>query len=440
MKKIYRKILCLFLLFSMLVSMSGCAMLMQNVRQEMKQQDAMEDKESGQPEAEVNDAKNQADKSALEKAKENKQPSAAQEELMSDYFTAKMELLAQLVDQYYMYDISVEDMRTGAYKGLLEGLGDPYTCYYTAEEFDALMETTSGTYYGIGAVVQQNLKTMYITIVKPYVDGPAYNAGMLPGDIIYMVDGVDVTGMEIDNVVAMMKGPEGTIVKVTVIRDGVADPIELTITRGKIEIETIEYEMLENNIGYIAISGFDEPTPKQFKDAIKALQKQNMKGLIIDLRDNGGGLLDAVVEMLDYILPKGMIVYTEDKYGNRDEYRGTDKEVLELPMAVMINGNSASAAEIFAAAMKDYEAATLVGTTSFGKGIVQSILPLTDGTAVKITISRYFTPKGVCIHGEGVTPHVEVELKDELRQMVIIPKDQDNQLAEAVKAVLNKMK
>lgn len=440
MKKIYRKILCLFLLFSMLVSMSGCAMLMQNVRQEMKQQDAMEDKESGQPAAEVNDAKNQADKSALEKAKENKQPSAAQEELMSDYFTAKMELLAQLVDQYYMYDISVEDMRTGAYKGLLEGLGDPYTCYYTAEEFDALMETTSGTYYGIGAVVQQNLKTMYITIVKPYVDGPAYNAGMLPGDIIYMVDGVDVTGMEIDNVVAMMKGPEGTIVKVTVIRDGVADPIELTITRGKIEIETIEYEMLENNIGYIAISGFDEPTPKQFKDAIKALQKQNMKGLIIDLRDNGGGLLDAVVEMLDYILPKGMIVYTEDKYGNRDEYRGTDKEVLELPMAVMINGNSASAAEIFAAAMKDYEAATLVGTTSFGKGIVQSILPLTDGTAVKITISRYFTPKGVCIHGEGVTPHVEVELKDELRQMVIIPKEQDNQLAEAVKAVLNKMK
>ena len=432
MKKFYSKAVCLFLVLSMLMGMSGCAMLMQNIRQEMQRQETEEDNESEQLVSENNGT-------ATGSNSDSTQPSAAEEELMSDYFTAKMELLANLVDQYYMYDISVEDMRTGAYKGLLEGLGDPYTCYYTAEEFDDLMESTSGTYYGIGAVVQQNQKTMYITIVKPYVDGPAYNAGMLPGDIIYMVDDVDVTGMDIDKVVSMMKGPEGTIVKVTVVRDGVADPVELVITRGKIEIETIEYEMLDNNIGYIAISGFDEPTPKQFKEAIAALEKQGMKGLIFDLRNNGGGLLDAVVDMLDYILPKGMLVYTEDKYGYREEYKSTDKEKLELPMAVMINGNSASAAEIFAAAMQDYEAATLVGTTSFGKGIVQSILPLTDGTAVKITISRYFTPNGVCIHGEGVSPDVEVDLNDELKQLVIIPKDQDNQLAEAVKAVLDLM-
>ena len=254
-----------------------------------------------------------------------------------------------------------------------------------------------------------------------------------------MVDGVGVTGMDLHNVVAMMKGPEATKVKVTVVRDGEPDPVELVITRAKIEIETIEYEMLENNIGYILISGFEEPTPKQFKDAINDLQKQGMKGLVLDLRDNGGGLVDAVVEMLDYILPKGMIVYTEDKYGNREEYKGTDKDVLDLPMTVLINGNSASAAEIFAVAMQDYKAATLVGTTSFGKGIVQTILPLTDGTAVKITISRYFSPKGVCIHGEGVTPDVEVELKDELRQLVVIPKDQDNQLAVAISLILNEL-
>lgn len=455
MKK-YMKALCLTLVLSMMLGTSGCALLARNMAP--KHDDVEPGLEVGWKDEEKEPEANPSETKAPENKKEPEnnsevadnntkpakptatpKPSAAEEELMSDYFVSKMELLMQLVDQYYMYDISVEDMRTGAYKGLLEGLGDPYTCFYTEEEFKALMESTTGTYYGIGAVVQQNTKTMYITIVKPYVDGPAYNAGMLPGDIIYMVNDVDVTGMDINNVVALMKGPEGTQVKVTVVRDGEPDPVDLFITRAKIEIETIEYEMLANNIGYILISGFEEPTPKQFKDAIKDLQKQGMKGLILDLRDNGGGLLDAVVEMLDYILPKGMIVYTEDKYGNREEYKGTDKDVLELPMAVLINGNSASAAEIFAAAMQDYKAATLIGTTSFGKGIVQTVLPLTDGTAVKITISRYFTPNGVCIHGEGVTPDIEVELKDELRQMVVIPKDQDNQLAVAIAIVLTEM-
>lgn len=457
MKKKNVKTLCLSLLLSAVMGFGGCALMIQNMQEDAGQKEQNESlvevglkeadsgiyAENASPEDGVKEDSTQnsvADQNATTDTTATKQPSAADEELMSDYFKAKMELLMQLVDQYYMYDISVEDMRTGAYKGLLEGLGDPYTCYYTEEEFDALMESTSGTYYGIGAVVQQNLKTMYITIVKPYVDGPAYNAGMLPGDIIYMVDDVDVTGMDIDKVVSMMKGPEGTIVKVTVVRDGEADPVELTITRGKIEIETIEYEMLEHDIGYILISGFDEPTPKQFKEAIEDLKSQGMKGLVIDLRDNGGGLLDAVVEMLDYILPEGMIVYTEDKYGNKEEYRGTNKEVLELPMAVLINGNSASAAEIFAAAMQDYDAATLVGTTSFGKGIVQTILPLTDGTAVKITISRYFTPNGVCIHGEGVTPDIEVELEDELKQLVVIPHDQDNQLKIAINVLLGEIK
>ena len=393
MKKYGMKVICLSLVLSLVMGMSGCALLLQGVRQE------------GMKPGEGQQANNI---SGEEAGQEEKQPSVAEEALMSDFFVSKMELLANLVDQYYMNDISVEDMRDGAYKGLLAGLGDPYTCYYTAEEYTALLESTSGTYSGIGAVVQQDLRTMYITIVKPYVDGPAYNAGMLPGDIIYMVDDVDVTGMEVDNVVTMMKGPEGTVVKVTVIREGESEPVELTITRATIEIESIEYEMLDRNIGYILVSSFDEPTAGQFKAAIEDLQAQGMEGLVIDLRDNPGGLLNAVVEMLDYILPKGMIVYTEDKYGNREEYRGTDKEILEMPIAVMINGNSASASEIFAAAMQDYEAATLVGTTSYGKGIVQSILPMTDGTAVKITVSRYFTPNGVCIHGAGVTPDMEV--------------------------------
>ena len=311
MKK-YMKALCLTLVLSLMMGTSGCALLARNMAP--KHDDVEPGLEVGWKDEEKEPEAKPSETKAPEKEKEPEnnsevadnntkpakptatpKPSAAEEELMSDYFVSKMELLMQLVDQYYMYDISVEDMRTGAYKGLLEGLGDPYTCFYTEEEFDALMESTTGTYYGIGAVVQQNTKTMYITIVKPYVDGPAYNAGMLPGDIIYMVNDVDVTGMDINNVVALMKGPEGTQVKVTVVRDGEADPVDLFITRAKIEIETIEYEMLENDIGYILISGFEEPTPKQFKDAIKDLQKQGMTGLVLDLRDNGGGLLDVLL-------------------------------------------------------------------------------------------------------------------------------------------------
>ncbi len=368
-----------------------------------------------------------------------KVPSSTNGALITDYLTGKLELLEQVINLYYMDEISVDDLQTGIYKGLLEGLGDPYSCYYTKEEFDELMESASGTYAGIGAVVQQNLKTMYITVVKPYVDAPAYKAGMLPGDIIYMVDGLDVTGMEIDSVVAMMRGEPGTTVQVTVVREGVSDPVELTITRAMVEIETVEYEMLDNQLGYILVSGFDELTAGQFKDAIKDLKKQGMEGLIIDLRDNPGGLLSTVVEMLDYILPEGLIVYTEDKYGERDEYRGTNADVLFMPMAVIINGNSASASEIFAAAMQDYEAATLVGTTSFGKGIVQSIIPFSDGTAVKVTVARYFTPRGVCIHGTGVTPDIEVELNEELLQQVVIEHEDDNQLQEAIKHLLEEI-
>ena len=245
--------------------------------------------------------------------------------------------------------------------------------------------------------------------------------------------------MEIDSVVAMMKGEAGTIVKVTVVRDGVAEPIELTITRDVIEVETIEYEMLANKIGYILISQFDEVTPGQFKQAIEQLEADGMQGLIIDLRDNPGGLLDAVVDMLDYVLPKGLIVYTEDKYGNKQEYKGNDNHELELPIVVMINGNSASASEIFAAAMQDYKKATLVGTTSFGKGIVQSIIPISDGTAIKLTVSKYFTPNGICIHGTGVKPDVEVDLAEELKQKVVIEHEEDNQLAEAIKVLKKKL-
>lgn len=432
------------LLAMVLVFSNGCSLVLLNranqqedVNQGGEDKEDLADNAANGNEGNVGGEESQNTPAPTEKPQE---PSSTNGELITDYMTGKLELLEQVINMYYMDEISVEDLQTGIYKGLLEGLGDPYSCYYTKEEFDDLMESTSGTYAGIGAVVQQNLKTMYITVVKPYVDAPAYKAGMLPGDIIYMVDGVDITGMEVDSVVAMMKGEPGTTVKVTVVRDGVSDPVELTITRAWIEIETVEYEMLDNNIGYILVSGFDELTAGQFKDAIKDLKKKGMESLVIDLRDNPGGLLSAVVEMLDYILPEGMIVYTEDKYGERQEYKGTNKDVLFLPMVVMINGNSASASEIFAAAMQDYDAAAILGTTSFGKGIVQSIIPFSDGTAVKVTVSQYFTPRGVCIHGTGVTPDIEVELDEALLQKVVIEHDEDNQLQEAIRHLMEEMK
>ncbi len=426
MKK-YKKVWSFLCIISMLVGMTGCASL-NNIPNRMSH-NARSSSEQGIKDSITTD----------KSSKKTGQDTVEEEPLMSELFTGKLELLGALIDYYYMNEVSVEELQTGAYKGLLQGLGDTYSCYYTVEEFEELMESTSGVYCGIGAVVQQDMKTMLITIVKPYVDGPAYNAGMLPGDVIYMVDDVDVTGMDIDAVVAMMKGEAGTIVKVSVVRDGVTDPVELTITRDFIEVETIEHEMLVNNIGLISISSFDEVTFGQFKDAVEELERNGMKGLILDVRDNPGGLLDSVVNMLDYILPQGLIVYTEDKYGAREEYKGTDEHELTLPIVVMTNGNSASAAEIFAAAIQDYGVGTIVGTTTFGKGIVQSILPLSDGTAVKLTVSRYFTPKGVCIHGTGVTPDIEVDLMEELKQKVVIEHHEDNQLAVAIGELLKQI-
>lgn len=364
-----------------------------------------------------------------------------QEEFLTEFFTGKMELLEYLIEMYYMDEVSMEELRTGAYRGMLEALGDPYSTYYTASEYDTLMESTSGTYCGIGAYVSQNMTTMIMTIVKPFVNGPAYAAGMLPGDVIYKVDGEDVTGMELSAVVAKMKGEAGTKVTVTVVRDGITEPIDLEITRAMIEVQTVEYEMLENRIGYILVSEFDEPTVQQFKDAIDSLKAEGMQALVIDLRDNPGGLLSSVVEMLDYLLPKdSLIVYTEDKYGDREEYRAKEATTFELPLTVLVNGNSASASEIFTGAVKDYGIGTIVGTTTYGKGIVQSVYPLSDGTAVKITVSRYFTPSGVCIHGIGVAPDVEVELAEELRQKVSIAHEEDNQLQTAIQELLKKLK
>ena len=352
----------------------------------------------------------------------------------------KLTFLEMLVDNYYLEGVDPKVYADGIYKGFIGSLNDPYSTYYTAEEYKALMESSSGVYHGIGATVSQNVKTGVITIVKPFKTGPAYEAGLLPGDIIYMVEGEEATGVDLTEVVSKMKGEEGTKVRISILREGETKPMEFTITRRQIEVPTIDYQMLEDNIGYIEISEFDEITVSQFKEAVDKLEAKGMKGLVVDIRNNPGGLLEAVCKMLDRLLPKGLLVYTEDKYGNRVEEKAEDSQMLKVPLAVIINGNSASASEIFAGAVQDYGIGTIVGTTSFGKGIVQKVIPLTDGTAVKLTISKYFTPKGRNIHGTGITPDVEVELNEELLKEIEIPQKKDNQLQKAIEVVKEKIK
>lgn len=355
---------------------------------------------------------------------------ATSEEMLEIF--SKAQYIQGIIEQYYYYDEDMEELADGMYEGMLESLGDPYSVYYDEEAFSALMESTTGTYCGIGVVVQQDINTMVITVVNPYEGCPGYEAGVKPGDIILGADDVDFTNMDINEAVSYIKGEEGSKVVLHILRG--EEKKDITVTRRMIDIPTVAYELLEGNIAHIAISTFDEVTYEQFKEAMEQAEQDGCEGYIFDVRDNGGGLYDTVVEMLDDLLPEGKIVYTEDKNGYQEtEY--SDSACLDAPMVVLINQNSASASEIFAGAIQDYGVGKIVGMKSFGKGIVQSIIPLGDGTAMKITVSSYFTPNGRNIHGDGISPDIEVELpQDESAyENGYLKPEFDTQLQEAVK-------
>ena len=338
----------------------------------------------------------------------------------------KMNYLNKLIDDYYLdYNDNKNDekIKDSIYKGLLNGLDDPYSVYYTKEEYQSLLESTSGSYCGIGVVVSQNNDTGVITAVRVFDGAPGDKAGVKAQDIIYKVEDEEVTGEDLSSVVAKMKGDKGTKVKVTVYRPSTSKYIDMEIERDEVDVPTIESKMLDNNIGYMQITEFDEVTYNQFKEGMESLKKQGMKSIIFDVRDNPGGMYKTVVNMLDDILPEGVLVYTEDKDGNKEEQK-SDANCLDMPMVVLQNENSASAAEIFAGAIKDFKAGTIIGNTSFGKGIVQTIMPLSDGSAIKLTIQRYFTPSGVNIQGTGIEPDIKVEENSET--------ERDDQLQKAI--------
>lgn len=346
----------------------------------------------------------------------------------------KTSVLQNIIDRYFLFDEDMTKVEDGIYAGMMNGLGDPYTVYYTKEEYKALNEDTEGKYSGIGAVVSQNPNTKIITIVKIFDNSPANDAGLQVGDIIYKIDGEEVAGTDMDILVkTKIRGEEGTSFKMTVLRGDDRKEVELDLIRRSIEVETVAGKMLDNNIGYIAVSQFDAVTSEQFKSNIESLQSQGMTKLIVDLRGNPGGLLDQVVDMLDYILPEGLVLYTEDKYGEREEYYSDGSHELKIPMVVLVNENSASASEVFTATFRDFEWGTVVGKTTFGKGIVQNVLPLGDGTAVKITTQHYYPPSGYDLHKVGIKPDLEVDLNEGAK----IGTDSDNQLSAAIDILKN---
>ena len=353
----------------------------------------------------------------------------------------KEEAIYNTIDDYYLNEIDNDKIQDGIYKGMVDSLGDPYTVYYNPEEYKQFTSSSSGTYSGIGVAVSQNVTTGAITVVKTFKKGSGEKEGMKAGDVIYKVEGKKIEGLELSKVVSMIKGEEGTFVKVTVLRDG--KEIEFNLERKKLEVDTVNYRMEDRSgkkIGYISVSEFDEVTASQFKNAISELSKEGMEGLVIDLRDNPGGLLDVTCEMLDRMIKKGLLVYTVDKNGNRVDENATDSDSFDKPVAILVNGNSASASEVFSGAMKDYKAATLVGTKTFGKGIVQSIVPFGDGTAMKVTVSKYYTPNGVNIHGTGIEPDVVVELSKDATKNGKYERKNDNQLDKALDVVIDKLK
>lgn len=322
----------------------------------------------------------------------------------------------------------------GAINGMVDSVGDPYTVYLDKQQFEDLLTQTRGSYGGVGIVVGE--KEGKLTVIAPIEDSPAEKAGIKAGDIILKVDGKEISAKELEKAVSMMRGKEGTKVILTIFREGKGVK-DYELTRSIIVLKTVKSQVLKGDIGYIRITSFDENTADEFEKAFEKLQKQNIKGLVLDLRDNPGGLLDTSVAIADMILPQGTIVYTIDTNGKKDVWK-SDPQNINMPLVVLVNEGSASASEILSGAIRDFKAGTLIGTKTFGKGLVQNIIDLKDGTGLKVTIARYYTPSGECIQGKGIMPDIVYDLPKELKDKQL-PIDEDPQIKKAIEVLMSKI-
>lgn len=340
----------------------------------------------------------------------------------------KLQLIEEIIQKNFALDMADDAaMEDGIYQGLVNSLQDPYSAYFSAEEMAEQKNRMDGVYYGIGAYVRYDSNVGFARLGEIFEGSPAQESGLKEGDLIIKVDEQYTKNMSLEDVIALIKGEEGTKVMLTIMREGDNEIYEFEVERREVPKQTVSYKMLENKIAYIRISEFDKVTVDQFTDAMAMAKGSEMLGLILDLRDNPGGNLAAVIDVARKLLPKGLIVYTENKTGERKDYTCNGENELTVPMVVLVNGGSASASEVLAGAIKDYGKGKLLGTTTYGKGIVQKYLGISDGSAVKLTTSKYYTPKGNNIHGIGIEPDEELEMDYEQ----YLEKGYDNQLERA---------
>ncbi|MDU5699158.1 MAG: S41 family peptidase [Finegoldia magna] len=349
---------------------------------------------------------------------------------------AKINKIENLIDQYYLFDIDKNKQQEGAVEGYVKALGDPYSEFLTKEEMDSLNQQTEGEYAGVGIVVTPS-ETGAITVVSAIKGSPAFEKGIKKDDIILKINGKDYNASQMNDAVKVMKGKPNTDVKLTIARmeNKTSKIFDVNITRRMISLTTVNSKKI-GDIGYINITQFDRKTDKEFIEQYENLKKQNVKSIVLDLRNNPGGLLDSTVKIADYLLPQGVIVKTVDK-NKKEDVQKSDSSEQNLPMVVLVNGSSASASEILTGALKDYKKATIVGEKTFGKGIVQTIIPMEKGEGLKLTISEYFSPNGNKIHKQGVKPDVEIKLDEKAKGIGVEFMKEDNQLQKALE-ILNK--
>lgn len=343
----------------------------------------------------------------------------------------QLEKYKSIIDEFYLGEVNEEDLKEGAIKGYIEGLGDPYTEYISKEEMKEYMEDTLGNYVGIGIYMLLDEENGKIKVLAPMKGSPAETVGIKSGDIIETVDGEEYTKDEMSEVANKIKGKEGTTVKLGIKRG--EENLEFEVTRQNIKVNPVEGKILENNIGYVQFASFDETTYEDFKAKYEELKNQGITSLIIDLRNNGGGLVDQATDIADLFVEKDTpLLYEVDKDGNEEIVKAEDDVTINIPTIILTNENTASASEILAGALKDLGKAKIVGTKTYGKGIIQQIIPLNDGSGIKITTEEYQTPNRNKIHEVGIEPDEIVELPETVTNVLEILEDQDTQLQKAI--------